>query len=174
MKSIGSLALVVCLGPAVFAQPKVPRPAEELRLTDSTGKAWKLSEDRGKVVVMQFLYTTCTHCQATARMLNGLEKELAPQGLKVVGVAFDPGGQVPEFVRQHQIDFPVGQVKMEGALGYLGISIMERFVVPQMVIIDRRGVVRAQSALQGSPELQDEKYLRSFLGGLLKEGRKVD
>jgi hypothetical protein len=46
---------------------------------------------------------------------------------------------------------------------------MERFVVPQIVILDRNGVIRAQSEFMGSAELQDETYLRHFLGELLDE-----
>lgn len=170
MKWMTRMALMVCLATAGFAQTKVGKAAEDLRITDSSGKTWRLSGERGKVVVMQFLYTTCVHCQATARMLSGLAKELGPKGLRVVGVAFDPGGKVDEFVKTNAVDFPVGQVKQDDALGYLGISILERYVVPQIVIVDRRGVVRAQSAVQGTPELQDPNYLRTFLGGLLKEG----
>jgi hypothetical protein len=44
---------------------------------------------------------------------------------------------------------------------------MERFVVPQIMIIDRRGMIRVQSDALGTNELQDESYLRTFLGGLL-------
>ena len=60
---------------------------------------------------MQFLYTTCQHCQATARMLNGLEKELGSRGLQVVGVAFNPEAQqssVADFVKSNGIAFPAG------------------------------------------------------------------
>ena len=45
---------------------------------------------------------------------------------------------------------------------------VERFVVPQIVIIDRGGVIRAQSDFMGTSELQDEAYLRRFIGRLLE------
>ena len=54
-------------------------------------------------------------------------------------------------------------------MSYLGISVMSRFVVPQVMVVDRKGIVRAQSELMGTAELQDEAYMRSFLEGLLKE-----
>jgi hypothetical protein len=36
--------------------------------------------------------------------------------------------------------------------------------------VDRKGIIRAQSPSSGDPNLQDEKYLRNLLEGLLKEG----
>jgi len=45
---------------------------------------------------------------------------------------------------------------------------MQRLAVPQILVIDRKGMVRAQSAPLGTAELQDETYMRTFLSGLLK------
>ena len=39
------------------------------------------------------------------------------------------------------------------------------------MIIDRKGVIRAQSAGQGTADLQTETYLRKLLGELLDEGK---
>jgi peroxiredoxin len=174
MKWIASVTLAVCLSPAVFAGPPVPRPANEFRIVSPSGKPVKLSDYRGKVVLLQFLYTTCSHCQATARMLSKLQEEFGPRGLQVLGVAFNQDAQerpamVDEFMKSNSLAFPVGSASPDTVLGYLGASVMERFVVPQIMVIDRHGVVRAQSQLLGSAELQDESYLRSFLGGLLHD-----
>jgi len=51
----------------------------------------------------------------------------------------------------------------------LKIAPEERFVVPQVLIIDRKGVIRAQSPPLGDANLQDEGYLRKMIEGLLKE-----
>ena len=173
MKWIVYLALGVCLWPAL-AQPPVPRPAIDFQMLSSSGKTVKLSDYRGKVVVVQFLYTTCTHCQATARMLSSFERELGPRGLQVLGIAFNPDvqqdpGAVMDFMRLNNVAFPVGAASRDTVLGYLGISVMDRFVVPQIVVVDRRGSIRAQSKLMGSPELQEESYLRPLLDSLLQQ-----
>lgn len=172
MKWITRLTFVVCLSVAAFAQPALPRAADDFRITDPSGKTLTVSECRGKVVVMQFLYTTCSHCQATARMLSTLEKEFGPRGLQVIGVAFNPEAQrssvIGDFVKTNDIAFPVGAATPEVALAYLKLPVMERFVVPQIVVIDRHGMIRAQSSGQGTAELQDETYMRSLLDGLLK------
>jgi peroxiredoxin len=177
MKWIVYLALEVCLWPAL-AQPPVPRPAVDFQMLSPSGKVVKLSDYRGKVVVVQFLYTTCTHCQATARTLNSLEQELGPRGLQVLGIAFNPDvqqqpGTITDFIKSNNVAFPVGAASRDTVLGYLGISVMERFAVPQIVIIDRRGSIRAQSKFMGSPELQDVSSLRPLLDGLLQEHQVV-
>jgi peroxiredoxin len=163
----------ICLAAAAFAQPALPRAADEFRIIDSSGKTLTVSECRGKVVVMQFLYTTCSHCQATARMLSTLEREFAPRGLQVIGVAFNPeaqhAGVIDDFVKANGIAFPVGSATPDVALAYLKLPVMERFVVPQILVIDRGGMIRAQSSGQGTAELQDETYMRSLLDGLLKK-----
>jgi peroxiredoxin len=160
---------------AGWARPPVPRTANELKIVEPSRKQTLLTSQKGEVVLVQFLYTNCIHCQATARVFSKLQKELGPRGLKVFGVAFNDEVQgtpevISEFIRGNGVTFPVGAALRDTVLGYLGISIMSRFVVPQILVVDRRGVVRAQTEAMGSPELQDEVYMRSFLDGLLKEG----
>jgi peroxiredoxin len=172
MKRLATLSLALCLLPAVFAQPRVPRPADDLRLTDSNGKPLSIRGYRGKVVLIEFLYTTCPHCQESARMFSKLQDELGARGLRVVGVAFNPEAErsaavVGEFVKSNNINFPIGAAPQDTVLSYLGFSMMERFMVPQLVVIDREGVIRAQTDAASSSPLRDETYLRSFLGNLL-------
>src|SRR6185503_7578268 len=109
----------------------------------------------GKVCVIQFLFTTCPHCQALSRVLTRLQTELGPKGVQMLGVAFDDGATATtanNYVRQFNIGFPVGFAARDTATGYLGISVMDRLSVPQVMIIDKKGVVRAQSEPSGTPE----------------------
>jgi peroxiredoxin len=173
MRWISVFALGFCASRGLLAGPPVPRPAQEIAIETPEGKLSAPGAFRGKVVVMQFLYTTCTHCQATARMLSGLERELGLRGFQVVGIAFNEEAQSnPEaihgFVGANQVNFPVGAASREAVTKYLGLSVVERLVVPQIVIVDRKGVIRAQSDSMGTSELQDEAYLRRFIDGLLK------
>jgi hypothetical protein len=88
-------------------------------------------------------------------------------------VAFNQGvtpAMVNEFVHRFGITFPVGYASPDTVMNYLGISLAERYVYPEVVIVDRKGIIRAQSPSSGDPNLQDEKYLRNLLEGLLKEG----
>jgi peroxiredoxin len=175
MRFIAILGAVLSLAPLTFAKPPVPRPAKELSIVEPSGKRIQLSSYKGKVVLMQFLYTTCPHCQATAKVFTKLQKDLGPRGLQVIGIAFNEEVEktpevVSSFVAANGVGFPVGIASRDAVMGYLGISVMSRFAVPMILIVDRKGVVRAQSDFMGSSELQDEAYLRPLLDGLLKEG----
>jgi hypothetical protein len=68
------------------------------------------------------------------------------------------------------VGYPVGYTTAETVMNYMGFSVMDRYVVPQIVVIDRKGMIRAQSPVAGDPNLQDEKYLRNLITELLKEG----
>jgi peroxiredoxin len=174
MRLMTVLTGVVCLAAAAIAGPPVPRPAKELVVAEPSGKQTHLSAYKGKVVLIQFLYTNCIHCQATARLNSQLQNDLGPKGFQVLGAAFNDETQagpeaVRDFISTNGITFPVGAVSRDTVLGFLGISVMTRFVVPQIVILDREGIVRAQSDPLGSPELQTEAHLRELLGDLLKQ-----
>ena len=66
-----------------------------------------LSSYRGKVVVMAFMYTTCTHCQHTAGVLSKINSDYAGKGVQMLGVAIDAGAQqgIPTFLN-HQRKLP--------------------------------------------------------------------
>jgi hypothetical protein len=62
----------------------------------------------------------------------------------------------------------VGYSTVAAADRYLGRSPTERLTLPQIVVIDREGVIRAQSGATGDPKLEDENYLRGLLENLLR------
>ena len=111
-------------------------------------------------------------CQRLSQEVSKLNQELGPRGFQPVGVAFNPEANpstVNAFIQQFGVNFPIGMAKVDTVLGYLGVSVMDRWVYPEVVIIDRKGMVRAQSPPQGDAKLQDPAQLRVLLDGLLKE-----
>ena len=174
------LASLLISGLTVQAAAPVPRPSKEFTIVLPNGKQSLLSTYRGKVVMAAFMFTTCPHCQALSKIITKLQAELGPKGFQAVGVAFNDevntpnmavNGQVTAgFVNQFEVGFPMGFAPRDSVLSYLGVSSIESWVVPQVAIIDRKGVIRAQSASRGTTELQTETYLRKYLGDLLSEG----
>lgn len=161
---------------AVPAGP-VPRKAPELSLYDSSGKAISLSSFKGKVVIMEFLFIRSMHCVRVAQTLNKLGDELGARGLQPLGVAFSaPHSQadpatVDNFAQSYRLAFPVGYTDKESVDRFLGRGENEILNIPQVVIVDRTGMIRAQSGAQpGDPKLEDGDSLRALLNGLLKEG----
>jgi len=172
MRSLTTLAAFVALGISALATPPVPRPAKEFEFVDANGKHTLLSSYKGKVVLIQFLQTTCPHCQAMSQMLTKLQTELGQRGFQAVGVAFNDANpdMVRNYIAQYHIGIPVNYAPRDTVIGYLGISVLDRFVVPQVMVVDKKGQVRAQSDPMGTPNLQQEAYLTELIDGLLKEG----
>jgi thiol-disulfide isomerase/thioredoxin len=170
-----SVAAAVLTFSAVATGP-VPRPAPNLDFVDANGKHMMLSSYRGRVVVIQFLLTTCSHCQAFSMVLSRMQAELGPRGFQALGVAWNamedpkvPAGQiVRDYASKYATDFPVGYDAHDPILAFLGDSVLDRLGFPQVVVVDKKGVIRAQSDFMGPSELQDEAYLRRFIGGLLE------
>lgn len=167
----GVLAAVLALGFSLPAMPPLPRKSPEFTITEPSGKETLLSSYRGKVVVLAFVHTTCIHCQAFSQMLVKFQRELGPRGFQPIDVAWNDqaASLVNGFVRQFGISFPVGYSTWDPVMSYLGFSVMDRPVVPLVVLIDRKGIIRAQSPPQGDPNLQNEYTLRGFIELLLNE-----
>ena len=155
----------------VSSAAEVPRRAPEFAFQLNNGKQVLLSGYRGKVVIMEFLFTTCPHCQQSAQLLSRLQKEYGPRGFQPLGVAFNDMASmlVPEFVKQSQAGFPIGFSPREPVLSFLQHPSILRFVVPQMVLIDRKGFIRGQTPGEGDDKFYEEKSLREKIEALLKE-----
>lgn len=152
-------------------KPVVPRKSPEYVINMPNGKQRLLLQDKGKVICVEFLFTTCPHCQASAKILTKLQNELGPQGLQVLGVAINPVANmlVNDFMKTYQVGYPVGFDTPENALKYLQVDPNKRWVVPEVVLIDRKGMIRYQTPYEGDDKLQDENYVRKMIADLLKE-----
>ena len=157
--------------------PVLPRKSPEFVITETDGmkdtRTTLLSSYRGKVVVLAFVHTTCPHCQAFSQELTKLHAELGPKGFQPIDVAWNPSAKVlvPSFVNGLRLDFPVGYVNdYDPVMNFMGFSVMDRPVVPLVVVIDKKGMIRAQSPPQGDANLQDESKLRELITSLLNEG----
>lgn len=173
IRKLTTLAVLLALGvfPASATAP-VPRKSPELLIVEPSGKQTRLSSLKGKVVMIEFLVTDCPHCLRVAQTISKLQWEMGSRGLQSIGVAFDSGVNaqiVTKFTQQLAITYPVGYISSDKVDSYLGRSGTERFRVPQVVVIDRKGVIRAQSRPVGEKNLEDENYVRTLIDGLLRE-----
>jgi peroxiredoxin len=172
MRQIASLAILTFGFSALVAAAPVPRPSPDLVIVEPSGKEIPLSSLKGDVVVIEFLLVGCARCQRIAQTLSTLNSELGPRGFHPIGIAFDVGINglaLNSFAQRFKVNYPVGYTTSDKVDSYLGRAITERFQVPQIVVIDRAGVIRAQSRPVGEANLEDEAYLRNLLDALLKE-----
>ncbi|HFD79655.1 MAG TPA: TlpA family protein disulfide reductase [Gammaproteobacteria bacterium] len=99
---LGTLALL-WLAPAGLAR------APDITLTTLEKQPLPLNEYRGRPLLINFWATTCPGCIKEMPQLVELYRELAPQGLEIIGVAmsYDPPAQVRALVARKQIPYPV-------------------------------------------------------------------
>ena len=168
------LAAAVLLSAALtlHAQgPPVLRHSPEFVVKFPDGNQMLLSSLKGKVVGLLFVHTTCPHCQRTSQVFTKLYQEYKARGFEAVDVAFNTMANiyVRDFVKDYQIGYPVGFAAPDDVLNYMGFSVMERYVVPQIVWIDRQGNIRSQTPPMGDEKLLQESYWRGMIETLLKE-----
>ena len=80
---------------------------------------------------------------------------------------------VPDFIKKFQPGYPVGFDQREAVEDYLQHPVMFRLLMPQVVVIDRKGTIRAQYAGDDKffEKADQEKNFRALLEPLLKEGQ---
>jgi peroxiredoxin len=165
------LAVVALSGWTTLAAT-VPRPSPEFAINTTTGKQILLSRYRGKVVALAFILTYCPHCQRTIAILSQMQKEYGPRGFQVLASATEEGAAtaVPGFIQRLHPPFPVGYNDRGQVVEYLQRSPGVAMMMPQLVFIDRTGVIRAQ--LSGEEpffaEPNQEKNIRAEIATLLK------
>jgi len=122
--------------------------AADFSLTGLNGKQVRLSDYRGKVVLIDYWATWCAPCKVEIPKLVELQKKYANDGLQVIGISMDDGPEpVREVVRDFAINYPValGNVKVAEAYGgVLGL--------PVAFLVDRKGHIYRK--LVGDAEMQ--------------------
>jgi protein SCO1 len=81
-----------------------PKQLADFALRDQRGDIVRFSSQRGKVVLVTFLYTNCPDvCPLIAENLNGALRELGADrdSVRVLAVSVDPHGDTPKAVRSY-------------------------------------------------------------------------
>ena len=113
------------------------KPAPMLSLKDATGKSLRLSDYKGRVVLLDFWATWCTGCKLEIPWFMEFDKKYASKGLTSIGVAVDEEGwkTINPYLSGHPITYPV-------VLG--DFDVMEKTFglpasLPVTLLIDRQG-----------------------------------
>jgi cytochrome c biogenesis protein CcmG/thiol:disulfide interchange protein DsbE len=119
----------------------VVAPDFQLKLLDAKGKTMKLSDLRGKAVVLDFWATYCVPCKIEMPWFVELQKQYGPQGLQIVGVAIDDEEEkvVSEFSKKMGVNYPILMGTENVAQSYGGLP-----GLPTTFFIDRSGTVVAR------------------------------
>jgi protein SCO1/2 len=106
---LASWLALPCLPRAAAAPLPVIRTAPPFALTTQDERPLALADLRGKVVLVSFVFTTCSGtCPATTARLGGVAAELTRQGLlekdqvRLVSITLDPKRDTPRALRRYR------------------------------------------------------------------------
>ena len=115
-----------------------------LRLKDIQGRRLRLSDYRGKVVLINFWATWCPPCRTEIPDLVRLQNDYRSRGLRVIGVTYPPQkpAEVRRFIRKAKVNYPV-------ALGGKGTKLLftSSETLPMTIVVGRDG--RVQEIIEG-------------------------
>ena len=117
------------------------KPAPDFELKGIDGKTYKLSDFRGKVVVLNFWATWCPPCRKELPEYAEIQKEYADQGVQFIGIAVDDEGmdKVKGWVEKNPVatadPILIPDQKTIGSYGDLS-------AIPVTFFIDRKGMIR--------------------------------
>src|SRR5437899_13058141 len=142
MKAIMYMAAVLVLLIGLLGMagrpPLVGSPAPEIALKDLQGQEVKLSDLRGKVVLLNFWATWCKPCKEEMPAMQASYDKLRDQGFVVLAVnELEDTNKVIEHIRTHGHTFLVvmdHDNRVANRYGVIGL--------PASFLIDRQGLVR--------------------------------
>jgi thiol-disulfide isomerase/thioredoxin len=147
------LAFLLLITPIV-ALAQTPHSAPPVVLRDLKRQTVRLTNFKGKVVLLNFWATWCPPCRAEIPELVKWQREYRSQGLVVIGVTYPPTNrrQVRRFTRTLKVNYPI-------LLGHKETKALfdPGETLPFSVVIDREGKVR--ESIEGIllPEEFEEK-----------------
>ena len=126
-------------------------------LADITGKSWRLSDLKGKVVLVNFWATWCPPCRKEMPDLEALQAQFKNQGLIVLAVSDEKAPVVKAFIAKNSYTFPI-LLDLDRAVN----KAYDVEGIPKSFIYDRRGKLVAESI--------DMRTKGQFLSLLAKAG----
>jgi peroxiredoxin len=150
MKRLITLVLTALVAMAVFSQEKqvyengyIVRQgdtAPDFNISEAGGKTYKLSDLRGKVVMLQFTASWCSVCR---KEMPFIESEIWQPGkdigLVVIGIDRDePEKTVMKFKDDMKISYPLA---LDPGADIFGLYALKESGVTRNIIIDRKGKI---------------------------------
>jgi len=138
---LGSAAALLLPGAGELSN----RPAPPFRLPDTKGRTVSLADFKGKFLVIEFMSTTCSHCQHFAPVLESLHDRFQGR-VGVVSIAPHPDNAitVTKFAQSYQVTYPILlDPEHKATLAYLRPAPPKyNFSIPHVFLVDQTGFVR--------------------------------
>jgi|SRR5271165_1447576 len=138
---------------ASFSGVAIAKPAPDFTLESLSGQNVRLSDLRGKAVLLNFWATWCAPCKIEMPWFVELQNEYGSQGLQIVGVAMDDSSKedIAKFAKDMGVNYPVLIGKEAVGEEYGGVP-----ALPETFFIGRDGkIVDKIIGLKGKAEIED-------------------
>ena len=132
--------------------------APDFKMKTIDGKTFKLSQLKGKTVVLDFWASWCPDCRKDAPEVVRMYKEYAPQGIEFVGVSMDTD---VEAWRKACEQFGITYTQVSELKKFKETDIAKAYGVkwiPSMVVVDKEGKVALSTVLT----YKVDKYLKEL------------
>lgn len=140
-------------GPSFAPRLALASPAPDFTLQSLDGKTMRLSDFRGKAVLLNFWATWCGPCKIEMPWFVELQKQYAAQGFQIVGVAMDDASKedISKFAKDMGVNYPILIGKESVGDEYGGVP-----ALPETFLIGRDGkIVDKILGLRGKAEIED-------------------
>jgi peroxiredoxin len=127
--------------------------APDFSLESLDGKTMRLSDYRGKAVLLNFWATWCGPCKIEMPWFVEFQNQYAAQGLQIVGVAMDDASKedIAKFAKDMGVNYPILIGKESVGDQYGGVP-----ALPETFVIGRDGkIVDKIIGLRGKAEIED-------------------
>jgi peroxiredoxin len=127
--------------------------APDFSLESLDGKTVRLSDLRGKAVLLNFWATWCGPCKVEMPWFVDLQNQYGSQGLQIVGVAMDDASKedISKFAKDMGVNYPILIGKESVGDQYGGVP-----ALPESFVITRDGKIMDKIiGLRGKSDIED-------------------
>lgn len=158
--SVLTLLIFVLIVNVLLANPSDKKKAPNFALKTLEGKTVKLSDYKGKIVLIDFWATWCPPCKKGIPDLIELQKSYS-KDLVVVGISLDQERTIKDlkpFIENYGINYPVVLGDQKVVLDYGGVN-----AIPTSFIVDQKGFI-VDSHVGLVPKSVYENKIKTLLG----------
>ena len=124
------------------------KPAPDFELTDLQGSRWSLKQLRGKIVVLNFWFTSCAPCIQEMPALNELAREYDGKNVIFLALTFNSSEQIRTFQKKRVFNYTLlpnsGEVDKRYHIGNW----------PTSIVTDKEGDIKL--IVNSSPEIRED------------------
>lgn len=130
-------------GEKLVAADNIGKPAPDFELSTLDGKLVKLSDYKGRPVLINFWATWCGPCKIEMPWFIDLKKKYESQGFEIIGIAMEDteNEKIDEFVKKMGVNYVILKGKNAVADAYGDVQ-----GLPTSFYVDREGKIVAQHA----------------------------